>query len=100
MLPIVRGMKDPEIIQLAEHFSKLPAKGMESGNPDPALMKIGAEKGQGAALRHLPYGGLRRPEAGPPPGGAARGLPRGGMRAYRDGKRTGGDTIWRRLCMA
>ena len=31
MLPVVKGMKDAEIVQLAEHFSKLPAKGMESG---------------------------------------------------------------------
>ena len=31
MLPVVKGLKDPEIIKLAEHFSKLPAKGMESG---------------------------------------------------------------------
>ena len=42
MLPIVRGMKDAEIIQLAEHFSKLPAKGMESGSADRSLVQRGA----------------------------------------------------------
>ena len=33
MLPVVKGLKDAEIIKLAEHFSKLPAKGMEAGRP-------------------------------------------------------------------
>ena len=32
MAPVVKGMKDPEIIKLAEHFSKLPAKVMESAD--------------------------------------------------------------------
>ena len=31
MLPVVKGLKDAEIVKLAEHFAKLPAKRMESG---------------------------------------------------------------------
>ena len=93
MLPIVRGMKDPEIIQLAEHFSKLPAKGMESGNPDPALMKIGAEKAK--ALRcgichTADFGGQNQV---PRLAGQRETYLEAEMRAYRDGKRSGGDTI-------
>jgi len=93
MLPIVRGMKDPEIIQLAEHFSKLPAKGMESGNPDPALMKIGAEKAK--ALRcgichTADFGGQKQV---PRLAAQREAYLEAEMRAYRDGKRSGGDTI-------
>ena len=56
MQPIAKGLKDVEISKLAEHFSGLPAKQMESGTTDPALMKRGLERA--SALRcgqcHLP----------------------------------------------
>src|ERR671925_1130001 len=39
MAPVVKGLKDPEIIKLAEHFAKLPAKGMEKGPSDKALVQ-------------------------------------------------------------
>jgi len=93
MLAVVKGMKDPEIIKLAEHFSKLPAKPMEKEPADKAL----AAKGQALAKKlrcnvcHVSdYSGQNQ-------------IPRlaaqreqyleAEMRAYRDGKRTGGDTI-------
>lgn len=93
MLPVVKGLKDPELIKLAEHFSKLPAKGMETGKPDPALMKTGAEKSK--ALRcgicHLSdYSGQNQI---PRLAGQREAYLEAEMRAYRDGKRTGGDTI-------
>ena len=93
MLPVVKGMKDAEIVKLAEHFSKLPAKGMERAAPDKSLMKTGQERAK--ALRcgicHTSdFGGQNQ-------------IPRlaaqretylaAEMRAYRDGKRSGGDTI-------
>jgi cytochrome c553 len=93
MLPVVKGMKDAEIVKLADHFSKLPAKGMEVGAPDKSLMKSGQERAK--ALRcgicHTSdFGGQNQ-------------IPRlaaqretylaAEMRAYRDGKRSGGDTI-------
>jgi cytochrome c553 len=43
MQPVVRGMKDAEIVKLAEHYSKLPAKSMAEGPGDPKLTKRGAE---------------------------------------------------------
>ena len=41
MLPIVQGMKDAEIIRLAEHFSKLPAKSVQTSTADPKLVEQG-----------------------------------------------------------
>jgi cytochrome c553 len=93
MLPVVKGLKDPEIVKLAEHFSKLPAKGMESGVADPKSMKLGAERAK--ALRcgvcHLAdYSGQNQI---PRLSGQREAYLEAEMRAYRDGKRTGGDTI-------
>lgn len=93
MLPVVKGMKDAEIVKLAEHFSKLPAKGMEQGTPNAALMKTGAERAK--ALRcgicHTSdFGGQKQI---PRLAGQREAYLDAEMRAYRDGKRTGGDTI-------
>ena len=93
MLAAVKGLKDPEIIKLAEHFSKLPARAMESAAADPKLMKIGVEKAK--ALRcgvcHLPdFSGQNQI---PRLAGQREAYLEAEMRAYRDSKRTGGDTI-------
>src|SRR5688572_2640715 len=93
MLPVVKGLKDAEIIKLAEHFSKLPAKGMEGGSPDKGLMKTGQERAK--ALRcgicHTSdFGGQNQI---PRLAGQREAYLAGEMRAYRDGKRSGGDTI-------
>ena len=93
MLAVVKGLKDPEIIKLAEHFSKLPAKSMEQGPADPKLLQTGAARAK--ALRcgichlsdfrgqnQIPRLALQREE-----------YLRDEMVAYRDGKRSGGDTI-------
>ena len=93
MLPAVKGLKDAEIVKLAEHFAKLPAKGMEAGNADAKLMKLGSEKAK--ALRcgvcHLAdYSGQNQI---PRLAGQREAYLEAEMRAYRDNKRTGGDTI-------
>lgn len=93
MLPVVKGLKDAEIVKLAEHFSRLPAKGMEKGTPNAALMKTGAERAK--ALRcgicHTSdFGGQKQI---PRLAGQREAYLEAEMRAYRDGKRTGGDTI-------
>lgn len=93
MLPVVKGLKDPEIIKLAEHFSKLPAKSMEDGKPDPKLMKTGAERSRQlrCGICHLAdYSGQNQV---PRLAGQREAYLEAEMRAYRDGKRTGGDTI-------
>jgi cytochrome c553 len=93
MLPLVKGMKDAEIVRLAEHFSKLPAKSMASGPPDARLMKQGMARAQ--ALRcgicHTSnFGGQNQI---PRLAGQREEYLRSEMLAYRDGKRKGGDTI-------
>lgn len=93
MLPVVKGMKDPEIIALAKHFSSLPAKPVFSGSTDKNLMQAGraAAKKLRCGVCHLsdfsgqnqvPRLALQREE-----------YLLSEMKAYRDGKRKGGDTI-------
>jgi cytochrome c553 len=93
MAPIVRGVPDKEIIRWAEHFSRLPAKSMESGKPDQEL--LGKAKTLAQKLRcgicHLSdFSGQNQI---PRLAGQREAYLEAEMRAYRDGKRTGGDTI-------
>jgi cytochrome c553 len=93
MLPLVKGMKDAEITRLAEHFSKLPAKSMASGKPDPKRVKQGRTR---AAALHC--GSCHTPDFGgqnqvPRLAGQREEYLLSEMLAYRDGKRKGGDTI-------
>ena len=93
MLPVVKGLKDAEIIKLAEHFSKLPPKSMETGAPDKALLTRGdaASKKLRCGICHLSdYSGQNQV---PRLAGQREAYLEAEMRAYRDGKRTGGDTI-------
>ena len=93
MLPVVKGLKDAEIVQLAEHFSKLPAKGMESGATDPALMKTGQERAKALRCGICHLSDFSGQNQVPRLAGQREAYLEGEMRAYRDGKRTGGDTI-------
>jgi len=93
MLPVVKGLKDPEIIKLAEHFSKLSAKGMESGAPDPRLMKIGTEKAKELRCGICHLADFSGQNQIPRLAGQREAYLAAEMRAYRDGKRPGGDTI-------
>src|ERR687891_2552291 len=93
MAPVVKGLKDPEIIKLAEHFSKLPAKAMESAPRDAKLAQQGAAaaKKLRCGICHLSdYSGQNQI---PRLAGQREAYLEAEMRAYRDGKRTGGDTI-------
>ena len=93
MLPVVKGLKDPELIKLAEHFSKLPARSMETGKPDPALMKTGAERSKALRCGICHVGDYSGQNQIPRLAGQREAYLEAEMRAYRDGKRTGGDTI-------
>jgi cytochrome c553 len=93
MQPVVKGLKDAEIVKLATHFSKLPAKGMETGPADASLMKAGMEKASRlrCGVCHLPdFSGQKQM---PRLAGQRERYLSSEMRAYRDGKRSGGDTI-------
>jgi len=93
MLAVVKGIRDPEIIKLAEHFSKLPAKSMEGTPAQAALVKQGRAKAKElrCGVCHLSdFSGQKQV----PRLAAQRELYLDReMRAYRDGKRAGGDTI-------
>ncbi|HEU4925172.1 MAG TPA: c-type cytochrome, partial [Burkholderiales bacterium] len=93
MLPAVKGLKDPEIIKLAEHFARLPAKGMESGSMDPKLMKVGVEKSKALRCGVCHLSNFSGQNQIPRLAGQREAYLEAEMRAYRDGKRTGGDTI-------
>ena len=93
MAPVVKGMKDPEIIRLAEHFSKLPAKVMESSPPDPALVKHGTSKAKELRCGICHLSDFSGQNQIPRLAGQREAYLDAEMRAYRDGKRTGGDTI-------
>jgi cytochrome c553 len=93
MLPVVKGLKDPEIIKLAEHFSKQPAKGMDTGAADPKLMKIGVERAKALRCGVCHVSDFSGQNQIPRLAGQREAYLETEMRAYRDGKRTGGDTI-------
>ena len=92
MFAALKGMKDPEIIKLAEHFSKLPAK-QAPGVTDKSLF----QKGQALAKKnrcgicHL--ADFRGQNQVPRLAGQREEYLLSEMRAFRDNKRRGGDTI-------
>jgi cytochrome c553 len=93
MLPVVKGLKDAEIVKLAEHFSKLPAKAMEAGPADAALMNRGIQKAKELRCGICHLSDFSGQNQIPRAAGQREAYLEAEMRAYRDGKRTGGDTI-------
>lgn len=93
MLPVVKGMKDAEIVALATHYSKQPAQRVTKAPADAALSKRGRERAQ--ALRcgvcHLPD--FRGQNQVPRLAAQREDYLAEAMRAYRDNRRPGGDTI-------
>jgi cytochrome c553 len=93
MLPVVKGLKDPEIIKLAEHFAKLPAKSMETGASDKTLLKRGQQKAKELRCGICHLSDFSGQNQIPRLAGQREAYLEAELRAYRDGKRTGGDTI-------
>ncbi len=93
MLPVVKGMKDAEIVRLAEHFSKLPAKPMEAGGPDPALVKRALQRAKELRCGVCHLADFSGQNQVPRLAGQREQYLAAEMLAYRDGKRSGGDTI-------
>lgn len=93
MAAVVKGLKDAEIVKLAQHFSKLPAKSMESEPANVVLMKQGQAKAKElrCGICHLSdFSGQKQM---PRLAGQRELYLEREMRAYRDNKRSGGDTI-------
>jgi cytochrome c553 len=93
MLPIVKELKDPEISKLAEHFSKLPAKSMESTPADAKLMKHGMERAKALRCGVCHVSDFSGQNQVPRLAGQREQYLATEMLAYRDNKRKGGDTI-------
>lgn len=93
MLPVVKGMKDAQIVKLAEHFSRLPARSLESGPADAALMKRGVQRARELRCGVCHLSDFSGQNQIPRLAGQREAYLEAEMRAYRDGRRTGGDTI-------
>jgi cytochrome c553 len=93
MLPVVKGLKDAEIVKLAEHFSKLPGKGMETGSPENSLVERGSKRAKELRCGVCHLSDFRGQNQIPRLAGQREAYLEAELRAYRDGKRTGGDTI-------
>ena len=93
MLPVVRGLKDPELIRLAEHFSRLPAKGMETAPADKGLLQRAARRAKELRCGICHLSDFSGQNQIPRLAGQREAYLEAELRSYRDGKRTGGDTI-------
>lgn len=93
MEPVVKGMKDAEIVQLARHYAGLPARPAAASAGDKALLGKGralAKKLRCGICHVSDFGGQNQV---PRLAGQREEYLEAEMRAYRDGTRTGGDTI-------
>ena len=93
MTPLLAGIKDPEIIQLAEHFSRLPAKPVSAGPADRKLADQGKALGQKLRCNVCHLSSYHGQKQMPRLAGQREDYLAAEMLAYRDGKRSGGDTI-------
>ena len=93
MLAVVKGMKDPEVIKLAEHFSKLPARPMEKAPAEAALLKQGRAKAKELRCGICHLSDFSGQQQVPRLAAQREVYLEREMRAYRDNTRTGGDTI-------
>ena len=93
MTPILAGIKDPEIIGLAEHFSKLPGKPVAQEPAEKALMEKGRLLGRKLRCNVCHVSNYHGQKQMPRLAGQREEYLQSEMLAYRDGKRSGGDTI-------
>lgn len=93
MQPIVKGMKDAEIVRLASHFSKLPAKSSATAPADAKLMKQGQARAKALRCGVCHTANFHGQNQVPRLAAQREEYLQSEMLAYRDGKRQGGDTI-------
>jgi cytochrome c553 len=93
MTPILAGIKDPEIIQLADHFSRLRAKPVAQGSPRKELVEQGRLLGRKLHCNVCHVSNYHGQKQMPRLAGQREEYLNSEMLAYRDGKRSGGDTI-------
>lgn len=93
MLPIVKGMNDAEIAQLASHYSALPARSMEAAQADNSLEEQGMQAAQKRRCGICHLSDFSGQNQVPRLAGQREQYLENELRAYRDGKRSGGDTV-------
>jgi cytochrome c553 len=93
MLPVVKGMKDGEIVRLAQHFSKLPAQRTTIGSLDEGLFSKGRELAKKLRCGVCHLADFRGQNQVPRIAAQREEYLEAEMRAYRDNTRSGGDTI-------
>jgi cytochrome c553 len=93
MTPLLQGIKDPEIIQLADHFSKLPPKVVTQEKADADLASKGEQLGKKLRCNVCHLSSYHGQKQMPRLAGQREDYLAAEMIAYRDGKRSGGDTI-------
>jgi cytochrome c553 len=93
MQPAVKGLRDPEIRRLAEHYAALPARSMTSTPADAAQVKraVALARKLHCGSCHLPD--FRGREQIPRLAGQREDYLLAAMLSYRDAPRSGGDTI-------
>lgn len=93
MEAIVKGMKDPQIIALAKHFSALPGKRVATSPLDKALAQEGKALAKQLHCGSCHVSTFEGQNQIPRLAGQREEYLESEMKAYRDGKRSGGDTI-------
>jgi cytochrome c553 len=93
MTPILAGIKDAEIVALAEHFSKLAPRPVAEAPQDKAVAKQGEALARKLRCNVCHTSTYRGQKQMPRLAGQREDYLVSEMLAYRDGKRAGGDTI-------
>jgi len=93
MTPLLKDVKDAEIVQLADHFSKLPAKVVAASPAEKDLADRGRALGQKLRCNVCHLASYHGQKQMPRLASQREDYLEAEMRAYRDGKRSGGDTI-------
>ena len=93
MLPIVKELSDEEIIKLAAHFSKLPARPVTSEPVDAGLRQQGMERAKALRCGVCHVADFTGQNQVPRLAGQREDYLLAQLKAYRDDQRKGGDTI-------
>jgi cytochrome c553 len=93
MLPFVKDLEDVQIVALAKHFSRLPAKATQSAPENPALLERGAQLAQNLRCGVCHLSDYRGQNQIPRLAAQREDWLEPVMREFRDRPRPGGDTI-------
>ena len=93
MEPLVKGMKDAEIVALAKHYASLPARNVNESAFDQSRADKGRSLAKSMHCGQCHVSDFSGQNQIPRLAGQREEYLAAEMRAYRNGERTGGDTI-------